>query len=50
MWYGLKEDDKLVAVRFIEHYPSLRDFQDVVKGGKSYKIVGVRVREVGTLA
>lgn len=46
MWYGLNEDGKLVAVSFIQHYPTLADFKVRRKSNKTYKIVVVRVREV----
>lgn len=47
MWYGLKENEKLIKVSFIEHYPTLKDFRFKRLGGKTYAIVVVvRVREV----
>jgi hypothetical protein len=45
MWYGLKEDGKLIAVRYFDHYPDIRDF-DVIPRGRKHTIVYVRVREV----
>lgn len=50
MWYGLKEDNTLIAVKFIDHYPSVSDFGVPRQKGKKYQIVGVRVRETGVLA
>lgn len=49
MWYGLKEDGKLIAVFFFEHYPTVRDFKVRKKGGSTYVVVVVRIREVGQL-
>lgn len=46
MWYGLKEDDRLIAVRFFDHYPQIRDFDVITRGGRRYSVVVVRVREV----
>ena len=46
MWYGLKEDGKLVHVRHFDHYPTIRDFDVLTRGGLKYVIVVVRVREV----
>ena len=50
VWYGLKEDNTLIAVKFIDHYPSVSDFGVPRQKGKKYQIVGVRVRETGVLA
>ena len=45
MWYGLKEDGKLIAVKHFDHYPQIRDFDTLLRGRK-HTIVVVRVREV----
>lgn len=46
MWYGLKENNKLVAVKQIKHYPSAEDFGVEIKPGKEYTVVVVRIREI----
>lgn len=46
MWYGLKEDGKIVHVRHFDHYQTMRDFVGLTVGGRKYVIVVVRIREV----
>lgn len=50
MWYGLKENNKLVAVKQIEHYPSVEDFSVNIHPGSEYRVVAVRIREVSEVA
>lgn len=45
-WYGLKEDGKIIHVRHFDHYPRIRDFDVITRGGRKYVIVVVRIREV----
>ena len=49
MWYGLKENDVIIAVRQFDHYPQVRDFDVITRGGKKYSIVVVRIREVSRI-
>lgn len=48
MWYGLKKDSVLLAVRKFNVQPSAKDFGVTVKQGVQYKVVVVRIREIGT--
>lgn len=48
MWYGLKEGNTIVAVRYCRGFePTILDFNMPIGIRKAYTVVVVRIREVG---
>lgn len=45
MWYGLKRNNVLIAVKYFDHYPRNTEFDVLLESGR-YTICVVRVREV----
>ena len=50
MRYGLKENDRLIAVQFNDHFPKFSDFGIARNRGSRYVIVAARIREIGQIA
>ena len=50
MWYGLKADEELVAVKyFSQREPEPDDFGVALNSDTAYSVVVVRIREIGTM-
>jgi len=49
LWYGLKEGNRLIAVKYFRHRePDILDFGVPIGIKAAYVVVVVRIREVGT--
>ena len=45
MWYALKEDEKIIAVRFFNTFPDIAWFETNYMSTRKYKIVPVEIIE-----